>query len=154
MALARGMGMAGSKGFIMVRNDRWYKVICLIAFLTTSFAMGGQALACIFPSFTEMSKGRSMACCTEHCRMDTTPQAAQEACQKSFQVFNQQETLSSPSGTASLTFLKSLTDLGFQHIFPPPLLKSIPHLSNVVERGFHSRYQTVEIFTLNQSFLI
>ena len=131
-----------------------HRVAYLAASLSFVLLLGSQSLACLIPSLSEMGKGEAMECCTEHCRMETTPQAAQEACQKSSQVFSQQETLSSPSGTASLTFLKSLLDFGFQHIFQPPLLKSTPHLSNVVERGFHSRYLTVEIFTLNQSFLI
>jgi len=131
-----------------------HRVAYFSASLSFVLLLGSQSMACLIPSLSEMGKGQAMECCTEHCRMETTPQAAKEACQKSSQVFSQQETLSSPSGTASLTFLKLPSDLGFQHIFQPLLLKFTPHLSNVVECGFYSRYRTVEIFTLNQSFLI
>ena len=154
MALARGMGMAG-KGIIVVRNDRWYKVICLIAFLTTSFAMGGQALACIFPSFTEMSKGRSMACCTEHCRMEATPQAAQKACDQSRTALTSVEAISNSSNTClSWTMAKSLLDLGGTFLSHRDLFEPTIPLFRVHEGFLSNRNRSVEIYIFVHSFLI
>jgi len=143
------------KGRIVVRNDQWYKVICLIAFLTTSFAMGGQALACIFPSLTEMSNGRFMACCTEHCQMEAIPRDAQKACDQSRTAVTSVEALSSSSNTFLSWMLAKLPlDWGgtlFLHrdLFEPPV-----HRFHVHE-GFHSNQnRSVEIYIFVQSFLI
>ena len=130
------------------------RVVYLFASLVFVLLLGNQSLACLIPSLSEMGKGQAMECCTEHCRMDTTPRAAQEACQQSSQVFSQQETLSSPSGVSFLTIFKSLPDFCFQHIFQSSLLESVPLLPKAVERGFRHRFQTVEIYTLIHSFLI
>ena len=116
-----------------------HRVAYITAFLSLVLLLGSQPLACLIPSLSEMGKGQAMECCTEHCRMDTTPQAAQEACQQSSQVFSQQETLSSPLGITSLAFLKLPSDLGFLHISPSPLLQFTPLLSSIAESGVTSR---------------
>ena len=131
------------------------KVVFLPTLLAFTLLLSSSSVACFPPSLAEMSKGRAMDCCTKHCRMETTPRAAQEACQQTSQAFNQQETISSPSGIPALTTLKPLPDLGFHQKINSTLLEPIHHSHNIiVERGPHGRYRTVEIYTFAHSFLI
>ncbi len=138
----------------MNKNSLRYKVVFLPTFLMFLLLVGDQTMACLFPSLSEMGQGKAMDCCTKHCRMDTTPQAAQEACQESSQVFSQQDTISNPIGASSLTIFKSLSDFDFQAMFHPPALETLHLLPKVLEHRFQYRYKTVEIFNLNQTFLI
>ena len=87
---------------MITKNRLPYRAIHLSVFLVASLLLGGQAFACLSPSMIEMREGRAMACCAEHCRVETTHQAAQQACQQSDQVLTQHEAISSQAPALAL----------------------------------------------------
>ena len=131
-----------------------YRVFFLSALLASILLSGSQAIACFVPSMVEMSEGHAMTCCTDYCRMETTHEAAKNACDESRQVFSSVEILASPSAAHVLTAVKSLPDLGLiQALYPTDLDTRYPS-PQASEDGLPKRYRSVEIYTLIHSLLI
>ena len=137
-----------------MKNPFQSRAIHLPALLIASLLLSGQALACLSPSMMEMRESRSMACCAEHCRFETTEQAAQKACEQSRQGLTQHEVLSSPSASPLLETVKSLPDSG---LFLPVDFTAcnLIHSTLQIKKHDHSkRFISVNIYTFVRSFLI
>ena len=135
-----------------------YRTILVSTSLALSLLLGGQALACISPSMQEMREGRAMACCTEYCRMEVSPQAAHMACQQSQTAFSSKDTVSSSKLLSHLTTAQLFSDLDPLQMLYGPLLDPTqdPNHPNhqFIKNTFAQKYPSIKIYTLNQSFLI
>jgi len=78
-----------------MKKTVWQHTVFWMILLSFSFMLTGKAIACFAPSAMEMGQGKAMDCCMERCRMETTHEAAQKACEKSRLAFAPKETLSS-----------------------------------------------------------
>ncbi len=78
-----------------MKKTVWQHTIFWMILLSFSFMLSGKAIACFAPSAMEMGQGKAMDCCMERCRMETTHEAAQKACENSRLAFAPKETLSS-----------------------------------------------------------
>ena len=137
-----------------MRNRLSSKAIYFSVFLIVSLLLSGQALACLSPSMLEMREDRSMACCAEHCRFETSDQAAQKACEQSRQAGSQDEPLLNQPNPYVSTMGKSLLDSG--PLLPMDLAtrNQIHSTLQIKEHDLSKRFISVEIYTLNRSFLI
>lgn len=131
-----------------------YRVVFLSALLTSILLSGSQVIACFVPSLAEMSEGRSMTCCADYCRMETTHEAAEKDCDESRQVFSSVETLSSPSATHVFTIAKPPPNLGLIQALYPTYLDTRYPSPQASEDGLPKRYRSVEIYILIHSLLI
>lgn len=130
------------------------KTIYLVMCLAIVLLLGNQALACIFPSMPEMQGGRSMACCADYCRMETTPQAAQQACEQSRTAISQNQVVAGPSTAVVKIFVAHLPDLG---LGPPSdflLDKLIPGLSTATGHSLPEPFRSVKLYLLIRTLLI
>ena len=118
--------------------------------------LSNQSLACFLPSPVEMGEDGAMACCAEHCRFETSDQAAQKACEQSRQAPRQHEVLSGLSAAPVLEMVKLLpypgSVLPIDFAFHDPIHSHSPQ--HVNELGFSKRFLSVEIYTLIHSLLI
>ena len=127
-------------------------------FLALSFGLASKAIPCSMPSMMEMGKGQSMACCTEYCRMEVTPQAADMACKQSQTAFSSKDTVSSSKLLSNLTTAQFFSDLDQLQMLYGPLLDPTQdpnHLNHrFIENTFPQKVRSIKIYTLIQSFLI
>ncbi len=78
-----------------MKKTVWQHVIFWMILLSFALMLSGKAIACFAPSAMEMGQGKAMDCCMERCRMETTHEAAQKACEESRLAFSSKEILSS-----------------------------------------------------------
>jgi len=123
--------------------------------LSFSLSVAGKAGACSDPSMMEMSQGKAMECCMERCRMETTHEAAQKACESSRHDLSPKETLSSPQKTCAVSLLLSVSDFNPMPFFPSVQLEADERQRSVqFEPPPFLHASTVAIYTTIQSFLI
>jgi hypothetical protein len=129
-----------------------YRMMSLLAPLVLVFLCGGQAFACLSPSLMDMRDGRSMACCKQHCRVETTPQAAQRACAQSHAAISHHQAIAGPS-MAFMT-LKDLPNVGMYSIHDPPTPSVQPSLSLITADALAPPGRTVDLYLVTHSLLI
>ncbi len=115
----------------------------------------GKAIACLSPSIMEMSQGKAMDCCMERCRMETTHEEAQKACEQSRHALSPKETLSSHHDTCDNSLVTILSDISPLLLFSSPLLEPIDRIKQLQTEVILLRhYPSVQIYTSIQTFLI
>ncbi|HEX9756611.1 MAG TPA: hypothetical protein VGB26_02270 [Nitrospiria bacterium] len=130
------------------------RVVAFLAFITFVFLSSQPTLACLLPSHSKMSEGKSMACCEEHCRMDTTPQVAKQNCNQSLIAFSTHPVLTGSISYGINYYVDDPSDLG--HI-----LKNEPFPEENPLRVFSSREidspkynRPVKLYIVTRSLLI
>ncbi len=130
----------------------------VVIFLALLFGITSKAIPCSMPSMMEMREGRSMACCTEYCRMEVTPQAAHMACKQSQTAFSSKDTVSSSKLLSNLTTTQFFSDLDQLQMLYGPFLDPTQdpnHLNcQFIKNPFAQKVRSIKIYTLIQSFLI
>jgi len=138
-----------------MRKIFWHRVLYWAVILAFGFMLTGKAVACLFPSAMEMSQGNAMDCCANYCRMETTHEAAEKACDQSRLAFSPNETLSSPHNVCDLSVATFQSDINSHPLFSFPLIDSVDRIKQVQnEPLFLRHHQSVQIYTSNESFLI
>lgn len=97
-----------------------------------------------------------MACCTDHCRMETTEEAAQKACAQTRQALGPRDTLSSASSSPVFQAAKFLPHNGpfpLESLSPPDFVQRMPRIEKGVSRPRRNP-PSVKIYTANHSLLI
>lgn len=135
---------------LILKRKTIYVVMCLAIVLL----LGNQALACIFPSMQEMQDGRSMACCADYCRMETTPQAAQQACEQSRTAISQHQVVAGPSTAVVKISVTHLPDLGLGPPSDLPSGKLSQGLSTATGHGLPEPFHSVKLYLLIRTLLI
>lgn len=138
----------------MVKKLFISRLTYLLAFFTLTFLLGGQAFACLLPSPTEMRDGRSMACCADYCRMETTPQAAQQACEQSRTAISQHQVVAGPSTAVVKIFVTHLPDLGLGPPSDLPSGKLSQGLSTATGHSLPEPFHSVKLYLLIRTLLI
>lgn len=131
-----------------------YRLLFLPSFLTLLLLLGSQALACMVPSMQAMAEGRSMACCSQHCRVETTPQAAQQACEQSRTAISQHQSIAGPSVSLVKIALKDLPNASLCSIHELPASHLISGLFSTKEYSPVPPYRTVKLYLFTRSLLI
>jgi hypothetical protein len=126
----------------------------LLASSTLIVLLGDQAFACLFPSLTEMIGGRPMACCSQRCRVDTTPQAAQQACEQSRTAISQHQVMAGPSTSVVKIELKDLPNTGLCSIHELPVSHPISDLFSTKADTLVPPDRTVDLYLFTHSLLI
>jgi hypothetical protein len=144
--------------------DRWddllmnkvlrFRLMSALASFGLVFLLTAQAFPCLLPSPVEMSQGRAMACCADHCRMETTPEAAQKACEQSRQAFLQHEVYSNASLASPHEMVKLLPDSGTPRHEELKVPNSIRPPAQVKRHVLSKKFTSVKIYTFVHSFLI
>ena len=135
----------------MLKKPSDNRSVSLLIALALTVLLSGQAFACLFPSPAEMRQGPPMACCSQKCQMDTTPQAAQRVCAQSVAAINQEAAVSSASSVKmALKDLPSV-DVCVAH----EILVTFP-ITTFQSREDHpaSAHSAIPIYLLTRSLLI
>ncbi len=93
-----------------------------------------------------------MACCEQHCRVETTPRAAQQACEQSHAAISQHQALTKSS--ISFMTLKDLPNIGVYSTydpFAPPVMSS---LLLITADALAPPGHTVDLYLFTHSLLI
>jgi len=141
-----------------MKKKTYHHAVFWTVLLAFSLMLTGKAIACFAPSAMEMSQGKSMDCCMERCRMETTHEAAQKACEESRLAFSPKEMLSSPDKNCDHTTATMLSDFNPLPLFPSPLfepndwINRIQRVQNDAPIKRHA--SSVPIYTSIQTFLI
>jgi hypothetical protein len=125
-------------------------VICVVLVLLLS----NQALACFSPSPVEMGKGQAMACCVEHCRMETTPQAAKQVCEQSHIALTQPLVLARSVAPVVNFYVQDLPDSGLFLPTEPFSQEETQGTYSASEYTLSKFHQSIKLFILNHSLLI
>jgi hypothetical protein len=139
-------------------KPRKYRIVSLLASLTLIALLGGQAFACLFPAppasmnMGNMGEGSAMACCEQHCRVETTPQAAQQACQQSHAAISQQQAFA--KSPISFVTLKDLLTAGLYATHDPPASPMISSLFLITADALAPSGRTVALYLFTHSLLI
>ena len=132
-----------------------HRAIFWTVLLAFGLMLTGKAIACLAPSAMEMGQGKSMDCCMERCRMETTHEAAKKACEESLQAFSLQERFSSPDRICDHSAEIIFSDFSPLSLFSFPLLEPNDRIKQVqTEALLFRHYSSVEIYTSIQTFLI
>jgi hypothetical protein len=129
-----------------------YRMMSLLAPLVLVFLFGGQAFACLSPSLMDMREGRSMSCCEQHCRVETTPQAAQQACAQSHAAISHHQAIAGPS--IVFMTLKDIPNVGMYSIHDPPAHPVILSLSLITADALAPPGRAVDLYLVTHSLLI
>ena len=95
-----------------------------------------------------------MACCAEHCRMETTPEAAKQACDQSRQAVSQDEPLLNQPNPYVSTMGNPLLDSGSSLPVGLAIRNEIHPTLQIKKHNLSKKFVSVEIYTLFRSFLI
>jgi hypothetical protein len=137
-----------------MKNRLPHKTFHFTVFLIASLLLSSQTFACLLPSPVEMRKDRSMACCTEHCRVETTAQVAQKACEQSQTAFSQDEAMAGPPSAMGKISIKDLHDIGLFSKLESWTSFPIPRACPASTYGTITSHQSVDLYILTRSLLI
>ncbi len=133
----------------------YHYAVFWVVLLSFSLMLTGKAIACFAPAAMEMSQGKSMDCCMERCRMETTHEAAQKACEESRLAFSPKETLSNSDKDCKHSAATMLSEINPLPLFSLPLFEPNDRTKRVQNEPPIKRHaSTVPIYTSIQTFLI
>lgn len=139
----------------LMKKLLWQRLIFSAVILTFSLMLGGKAIACFAPSTMEMGRGKTLDCCMERCRMETTQEAAKQACEKSLLAFSQQEMRAHSDKNCAYSPELILSDFNPLPLFSTTLFEPDDPLDPVQNEPPIQRHaSTVPIYTAIQTFLI
>ncbi len=138
---------------MMKKPFRYWVAYFLVTFMLVTL-VGGQAFACLIPSPMEIREDRAMACCTEYCRMETTEEAAREACQLSRTVTGQEEVMTQSSITVTKTGMEEQTDTGLYGWVEQAVLNPLPKTYFVTHDVAAASWRPVDLYLLTHSLRI
>ena len=95
-----------------------------------------------------------MACCAEHCRMETTPETAKQACDQSRQAVSQDEPLLNQPNPYVSKMDKSFLDSGSSLSVELAIRDETHPTLRIKTHNLSKKFVSVEIYTLFRSFLI
>ncbi len=133
----------------------WQGLIVSVVVLSFGLMLTGKAIACLAPSAMEMGQGKSMDCCMERCRMETTQEAAKKACEESRLAFSQQEMRSHSDKDCARAAEMTFSDLNPLPLFSWAFFEANDPIDPVQNEPPIKRHAaSVPIYTAIQTFLI
>lgn len=130
------------------------KIIHTTLLLAILLLLSTQVLACLFPQPVDLREGQAMACCVEHCRMETTPEAAQQACQQSRIATSQEQLVVGSSATMMKVAMKDLTDTGLDGWYDQAALNPFPKTHLLTNDLTATSPRSVDLYLFTRSLRI
>lgn len=147
--------LIASGHFRAMKKTVWQHIIFWMILLSFGLMLSGKAIACLAPSAMEMGQGKAMDCCMERCRMETTHEAAQKACEESRLAFAPKETLSSSNKNCAHSATNMVSEINPLSRFVSLVFEPDDRIDPVQNEPPMRRHASrVPIYTSIQTFLI